>query len=607
MKKLTKKIISVILCFALCLSTAAFTAACGHTHVEGEAIRENAEPATCTEDGSYTEVVRCKDCGQVMSSTRKTEPALGHMPTSPVKENIEGYPCVDGKYAYDEVIYCDDCDAEISRVRKSVDGDEHTPGEEVRENEIQSSCFANGGYDVVVYCKGCEKELSRTRHETEKKPHDFDTEIYAKDKTGHWRPCKNAGCSEKNNFEEHTAGAPATATTSQVCTVCDYVIPPPVGHVHAENLTKVPAKTPTCTEDGNIEYYSCSCGNRYADDKAQTLIDDQRDTVVKATGHAFAKDFSSDDTHHWHAAVCAHTAEKEGYEEHTFDSGVTDGGKKIYTCTVCRKTKTVNTHAVTLEYNYDGAPEAITTYIDEGEKLCTPSGFGREMYAVSGWYTDAACANAYDASAPVTSALHLYPKWEKLTDEYVIEAEYIDLTGIKGVGYSNQTQGTGLIQKDEDATSSDGSITQQKAGASNGYYLGYLYKRGITLTFKINSAEATENATVRLSLGAEYWDTITLSCDDFVVKVNDEQMTFDTMTIKGNKGAGYPSEFNDFTVGVGVNLKKGENIITLRVNNTRPMEAAMQATAPLVDCMKIYSDTAISYTPKTSNLDRFDK
>ena len=72
------------------------------------------------------------------------------MPTSPVKENIEGYPCVDGKYAYDEVIYCDDCDAEISRVRKSVDGDEHTPGEEVRENEIQSSCFANGGYDVVV-------------------------------------------------------------------------------------------------------------------------------------------------------------------------------------------------------------------------------------------------------------------------------------------------------------------------------------------------------------------------------------------------------------------------------------------------------------------------
>lgn len=596
MKKLTKKIIGIMLCLTLLLGTASFSAACGHTHVEGEIEKENVIPATCTVDGSYTEIVRCKDCKEIMSRTEKTEPALGHMPSSPVKENVSGYPCIDGKYTYDEVIYCADCETEISRTAKSEQSNDHTPGEEVRENELAASCIAAGGYDVVVYCKGCEEELSRSHHETEKTAHDFDEQNLAKDKTGHWHPCKTSGCTEKSGFEEHTPGTPATETTSQTCTECGYVLASPVGHVHADHLTKVPAKAAGCTEDGNIEYYSCSCGNWYEDDKASVLIDNHADAILKATGHEFASGWSSDDTHHWHAATCAHTSEKDGVEEHTFDDGVLSGEKRTYTCTVCSKKKEVNTHAVILEYNYDGAPAAQTVRVDDGATLVTPSGFGREMYKVSGWYTDSACTSAYDRTAVVTGDLHLYPKWERLTDEYKIEAEYIDLTGIKGIGYSNNTQGTGLVQEDEDA----------RAGASNGFYLGYLYRRSLTLTFKVNSDKATENATIKLSLGAEYLDPITLSCTEFVVSVNGEAMTFDTMTIKGNKGVGYPSEFNDFTVGVGVNLKAGENIITLKVNNSKPMVAAMNSTAPLIDCMKIYSDTEITYTPKTDNLDRFN-
>lgn len=49
-----------------------------HTHTAGEPTRENVVPATCTTDGSYDEVIKCTECGEVISTTHKTTPALGH-------------------------------------------------------------------------------------------------------------------------------------------------------------------------------------------------------------------------------------------------------------------------------------------------------------------------------------------------------------------------------------------------------------------------------------------------------------------------------------------------------------------------------------------------
>lgn len=49
-----------------------------HTHTPGEPTQENVVPATCTTDGSYDEVVRCSKCGEVITTTHKTTPALGH-------------------------------------------------------------------------------------------------------------------------------------------------------------------------------------------------------------------------------------------------------------------------------------------------------------------------------------------------------------------------------------------------------------------------------------------------------------------------------------------------------------------------------------------------
>lgn len=49
-----------------------------HVHTPGAAVKENEVPATCEAEGSYDEVVRCSKCGEVISTTHKTTPALGH-------------------------------------------------------------------------------------------------------------------------------------------------------------------------------------------------------------------------------------------------------------------------------------------------------------------------------------------------------------------------------------------------------------------------------------------------------------------------------------------------------------------------------------------------
>lgn len=69
--------------------------------------------------------------------------------------------------------------------------------------------------------------------------------------------------------------------------------------------------------------------------------------------HDFSDEWSFDETNHWHAAICEHTAEKSNLGEHEFDDGEittpatekADGEIK-YTCTVCgyEKTETISMH-----------------------------------------------------------------------------------------------------------------------------------------------------------------------------------------------------------------------------------------------------------------------
>ena len=199
-----------------------FTDATGHT--EASPVVENNKPASCTEDGSYDEVVYCEVCDAQLSRTPKVHVAPGHVEEIR-QENIQNATCtIPG--SYDNVPYCKVCGIKLGNGetvtgvtlphdfseqiideahKKSaatcyslavyyydcadctaVAGDEytfeageyaaHTEGEAVNENTVPATCYSEGSYDEVVYCSVCaaagkETELSRTKKTTEKIAH----------------------------------------------------------------------------------------------------------------------------------------------------------------------------------------------------------------------------------------------------------------------------------------------------------------------------------------------------------------------------------------------------------------------------------------------------
>ena len=132
------------------------------------------------------------------------------------------------------------------RENKIVEAYNHVGREQpaVTENPVPGTCATNATYETVVYC-ACGYEISRT-----------------------------------------------TVTDAKV----------PDAHT---NLTRTVAVAPDCTNDGNIEYWSCSgCNKIYADAAATTII---TDIVDPATDHAYG-DFVYDEATGEHKRICANDA-----------------------------------------------------------------------------------------------------------------------------------------------------------------------------------------------------------------------------------------------------------------------------------------------------------
>ena len=102
------------------------------------------------------------------------------------------------------------------------------------------------------------------------------------DSDSHWHKCEVCGSADK--IEPHVSSGEATETAAETCTICGYEIAPMLGHIHANHLMLVYAVKPTCTKDGNIDYYVCSCGRLFADSNAEATLS-EADIVIPAAGH----------------------------------------------------------------------------------------------------------------------------------------------------------------------------------------------------------------------------------------------------------------------------------------------------------------------------------
>ncbi len=128
--------------------------------------------------------------------------------------------------------------------------------------------------------------------------HNYEGVAWSSDANEHYKVCKNTNCSEKGEVATHTPNIDnPTEEEAKVCTVCQYVIAPALNHVHA--LTPVVAKGATCTENGNVAYYTCTCGQWFSDENATNLIDNHDSVIVVASGHTDANTDGTCDTCGW--------------------------------------------------------------------------------------------------------------------------------------------------------------------------------------------------------------------------------------------------------------------------------------------------------------------
>ena len=172
---------------------------------------------------------------------------------------------------------------------------------------------------------------------------------------------KDPTCTEDGNIEYYTCSvcnklfADEEATTE--ITLDDTVIPA------SHSLVKIDRNEATCTEDGNIEYYSCSvCNKLFADEKATTEIT-LEDSIITAKGHKLVK---TDRTE----ATCTE-----------------DGNIEYYTCSVCNKLF---------------ADEKATTEITIEDTVITAKGHSYDSVVTpptctEAGYTTHTCANCGDS------------------------------------------------------------------------------------------------------------------------------------------------------------------------------------------------------------------
>lgn len=66
---------------------------------------------------------------------------------------------------------------------------------------------------------------------------------------------------------------------------------------------------------------------------------------------------------------------------------------------------------VTLNLNYDGAPEAEKIAAEAGKKITAPAVPVREEYTFKGWFTESVCLNKFDFDTIINRDIVLYAKW----------------------------------------------------------------------------------------------------------------------------------------------------------------------------------------------------
>ena len=306
-------------------------------HTNKNTTQENVVNATCTEDGSYEEVVTCDACGEELSRTHKTINKTGHTP-----EEDDGDCTTD--------IACSTCG------QVAVEGAEkHTPNAD------------DGDCTTAVTCSNCSVVTTEAKDAHTPNADDGDCTTAV--------TCSNCSIVTTEAKASHTGGT-ATCKELAKCTECGTAY----GSYASHNVTFTEGKDATCTEDGNQAYWACSvCSKNFKEEECLNVWDS---VVIDALNHidednnkicdresckqALCDEDShilvskNDENYHWQeCSACKNVFDKE---EHTYNVTIVDP-----TCT----TDGYTLHECDCEYSYqsDEVSARHTPNADDGD--CT--------------------------------------------------------------------------------------------------------------------------------------------------------------------------------------------------------------------------------------------
>ena len=182
--------------------------------------------------------------------------------------------------------------------------------------------------------------------------------------------------------------------------------------VHTRNVTSVAAKAPTCTEAGNLAYWTCSglgCENvYYSTENCESEYTLDR-VVLDALDHDMKTEWSKDDTQHWHECSRTGCTEKADVAAHDLVKTAANG-KYTFTCSVCdyTKTGTADDHAITTSAVTNGTVVATPNPAKVGDTVTltlTPNqGYGDAQLQVNGEALSGTTFTMPDADVTVTGS-----------------------------------------------------------------------------------------------------------------------------------------------------------------------------------------------------------
>ena len=330
-------------------------------HTQGEAIKENVVEPTCTEDGSYDEVVYCsvEECKAELSRTHKTTEKLGHdwdkwisvdgenhkhickrdeshVETAKHKiketDRKEATCTVDGYIDYK----CEDCDYTYRDILKA-------PGHKYVDVVTEPTCLTEGF--TTHTCSVCGDNYVDSK--VAALGHDYGEWVDDGNGKTHTKTCKRDICNDTvtehivtgNHSIKETDRKEATCYeegyVEYTCSDCGYKYREPLSvieHTQGEAI-KENVVEPTCTEDGSYdEVVYCSV------EECKAELSRTHKTTEKL-GHDWDKWISVDGENHKH--ICkrdeshVETVKHSMKETDRKNAKCYEEGYVEYTCSDC--------------------------------------------------------------------------------------------------------------------------------------------------------------------------------------------------------------------------------------------------------------------------------